>query len=41
MDRKRTKPSPLVASASILAVLIVAVSMIVWRTASVETLLVG
>ncbi len=37
MDRKRTKPSPLIASASILAVLIVGLSMILWRTASVES----
>lgn len=41
MDRKRTKPSPLIASASILAVLVVGVSMILWRTAAVESLSLG
>jgi rhomboid protease GluP len=35
MDWRRTRPTPFVAGASILVVLIGAVSMILWRTASV------
>ena len=38
MDRKRSRPSPVVASVSILLVALAAISMILWRTASVELL---
>jgi len=38
MDMRRSRPSPFVAGASILVVLVAALSMILWRTASVETL---
>jgi hypothetical protein len=38
MDRKRSRPTPLVASVSILVVAIAAISMILWRTTSVDLL---
>jgi membrane associated rhomboid family serine protease len=38
MDRKLSRPTPLVASVSILIVAIAGVSMILWRTASVDVL---